>query len=275
MTSQRGFSLIELAIVLVIVTILIGGLAVPLSAQIQARRIAETNKTLEEAREAIAGYAITHTCSCVYNDVAPAGIPLPFPQTTCTACPPNNPSSSNTTLKRPYLPCPAGVDGREDRTGASCNRQDGLIPWVDLATAAQDAWGNRLRYAVDTDLANSTDFSKGIHNTSSGAWNQISSSITKCAPLDVDVAANVPIVLLSHGPNGRGARNVNIPQSSATPAPPAATSPDELQNLGSVQTGCTTKNFISSSPSEVFDDLLTWVSFPQLINRVCPAGGCP
>jgi len=53
MKPARGFTLIELAIVLVIVTILIGGLAVPLSAQIQARRIAETKKTLEEAREAI------------------------------------------------------------------------------------------------------------------------------------------------------------------------------------------------------------------------------
>ena len=42
MKRTRGFTLIELAIVMVIVTILIGGLAMPLSAQIQARRIAET-----------------------------------------------------------------------------------------------------------------------------------------------------------------------------------------------------------------------------------------
>jgi prepilin-type N-terminal cleavage/methylation domain-containing protein len=36
MKQARGFTLIELAIVLVIMTILIGGLAMPLSAQIQA-----------------------------------------------------------------------------------------------------------------------------------------------------------------------------------------------------------------------------------------------
>ena len=46
MTVQRGFTLIEMAIVLVIITILIGGLAMPLAAQIQARRIAETKKIL-------------------------------------------------------------------------------------------------------------------------------------------------------------------------------------------------------------------------------------
>ena len=50
MTNSRGFTLIEMAIVLVIITILIGGLAVPLSAQIQARRISETQKTLGEAQ---------------------------------------------------------------------------------------------------------------------------------------------------------------------------------------------------------------------------------
>ena len=44
MKRTRGFTLIELAIVLVIITILIGGLAMPLSAQIQARRIAETKQ---------------------------------------------------------------------------------------------------------------------------------------------------------------------------------------------------------------------------------------
>ena len=74
MKTQQGFTLIELAIVLVIVTILVGGLAMPLSAQIEARRISETRKTLEEAREAILGYAMSHlvasTCSCAYTSGA-------------------------------------------------------------------------------------------------------------------------------------------------------------------------------------------------------------
>ena len=272
MKLQRGFSLIELAIVLVIVTILIGGLAVPLSAQIQARRIAETRKTMEQAQEAINGYAITHSCSCAYDTVAPAGM-LDGTASTCVNCPPANPSSSQTVLKHPYLPCPdTDNDGRENRAANACISQNGLLPWVDLATAAQDAWGNRLRYAVDMDLADST---KGIHNTSSGTWNQVLTSVTKCSPLNVDVAADVPLVLVSHGPNGRGARNVNISQGAATPSSPPSTSADELQNLGSVRAGCTANMFISTSPSGTFDDLLAWISFPQLISRVCPSGGCP
>ena len=45
MKRTRGFTLIELMIVVVIMTILIGGLAMPLSAQIQARRIGEDVRT--------------------------------------------------------------------------------------------------------------------------------------------------------------------------------------------------------------------------------------
>jgi len=122
MTNQRGFSLIELAIVLVIVTLLIGGLAVPLSAQIQARRIAETNKTLEDAREAIIGF-------------------------------------SRTRGGKLYLPCPdTDGDGVENRTAGNCDAQVGALPWITLGTGEQDAWGNRLRYEVDPAFSIKTGF---------------------------------------------------------------------------------------------------------------------
>lgn len=295
MKQARGFTLIELAIVLVIVTILIGGLAMPLSAQIQARRIAETNKTLEEAREAIIGYAMSNTassssCTCTYTVMGTDPCLFELSAATPPACsslcpaaivaPPSCPATDNLTLTlpidRPYLPCPdTDNDGKEDREGSgACTAPAGLFPWVTLGTARQDAWGNRIRYAVAADFADST---QGFHrgSASGGEWNQVLSSTSKCNPLDVDIAADVPVVVLSHGPNSRGARNVNIPKDSATPTPPPETGTNELQNLGSLQDDCTARSFIGSNPSEAFDDLLTWVSFPQLISRVCPAGGCP
>lgn len=269
--TQHGFSLIELAIVLVIVTILIGGLAVPLSAQIEARRIAETRKLMEEARDALMGYAMTHSCSCAYDNVGPGGILLPGP-TTCAAtspipCPANNPSTNSTTLKRPYLPCPdTDENGTENRpAGAECLQPRGYFPWVSLGTASQDAWGNRLWYEVTDPYSDAT---KGFSNGSTGDIQICDAS--GCAR---NIASNVPVTLVSHGPNGWGALNING-NTLATP-----TSADELENNSALTNG--NKVYISRAPSKAdsalgeFDDLVTWISTPLLISRVCPSpGGC-
>lgn len=266
--TQRGFSLIELAIVLVIVTILIGGLAVPLSAQIEARRIAETRKIMEEAREALMGYAMTHNCTCMYQGTF--GTLLSTGQGTCvdTSCPATNPSLSSTTLRRPYLPCPdADGNGTENRpAGAECLQTRGYFPWVNLGTASQDAWGNRIWYEVTDPYSDAT---KGFSNGSTGDMQICDAS--GCAKT---IASTIPVTLVSHGPNGWGALNINGNQL-ATP-----TSADELEN-NSVLTN-NNKVYISREPSKPdsalgeFDDLVTWISTPLLISRVCPTpGGCP
>lgn len=58
MKKSPGFSLIEMAFVLVIITLLLGGLLVPFTTQVEQRRIAETNKAMEEIKEALVGYAL-------------------------------------------------------------------------------------------------------------------------------------------------------------------------------------------------------------------------
>jgi prepilin-type N-terminal cleavage/methylation domain-containing protein len=232
-TEQRGFSLIELAIVLVIITILIGGLAVPLSAQIQARRIAETRKTLEQAQEAIIGYAMTH---------------------------------QNT--GKPYLPCPAGADGTEktrDITSGACPTEEGYFPWVTLGTAAQDAWGNRLLYRVTAAFSNSSGFVSTDSTPSQGDIQICSAS--GCAV--VDVASNVPVVLVSFGPNGHGALSVN---NTAQTAP---TSADELENTNADKIFISRVPKLAGTPSGEFDDLVVWIDENSLRGRICPSGGCP
>ena len=289
MKLARGFTLIELAIVLVIITILIGGLAMPLSAQIQARRAAETNRTLEEAREAIIGYAMSHTitssCTCAYLadttlDVGTSSCPV-------SLCPATSTSPLTLPIARHYLPCPDLTqadpepnrdndgdgalsdlnNGREDRnvivaSVGACAALSGNLPWVTWGTGAQDAWGNRLRYAITPAFANQAT---GFSNTDEGSLQICSAS--GCAT--VNVASNVPAVLISSGPNGWGARNVN---GNTLKAP---TSADELENAnGDV-------NFVSRTPTKTghasgeFDDLLVWISEGLIRGRVCPRDGCP
>jgi prepilin-type N-terminal cleavage/methylation domain-containing protein len=270
MTAQRGFTLIEMAIVLIIVTLLIGGLTVPLAAQIQARRVVETNKTLDEAREAIMGYAMSHTntCSCEYN----ADGDGTHDWTDCPAtisCPVIDSATAprKLPLTRHWLPCPdTDNDGKENRGRPgepnACTETVGLFPWVTLSTAKQDAWGNHVGYSVSDTFA---DSSKGITYAAVGDLQVCGAS--GCAM--VDVADQVPAVIVSFGPNGWGARNVNGSQL-ADP-----TSDDEKENTNG------DSKFVSRSPSKAgdisgeFDDLVEWISADQLRGRICPAGGCP
>lgn len=115
-SSARGFTLVEMAVVLLILAILAGGLTAGLSAQVARRNEAETDAVLDEARDALLGYA----------------------------------------LRRGTLPCPAksGSDGAEDReslTTCRGNRLNGLLPWAELGISGLDAWGRRLHYAVAPD----------------------------------------------------------------------------------------------------------------------------
>ncbi len=107
---QRGFTLVEIAIVLVIVGLLIGGMITPLSSQLEQKKIRDTQQAMEQARDALFGYA----------------------------------------LRNGYLPCPAisAVNGLEDRTGSACNKRYGYLPWTTLGVARLDGWNRILGYTV-------------------------------------------------------------------------------------------------------------------------------
>ena len=128
--SQRGFSLIELAIVLVILGLLIGsGFAALTAATEQARR-SEAERQLIHVRDALYGFA----------------------------------------MSQGRIPCPddpAAPDGNEDLTGGTCDHTGGALPWVDLQLGRRDAWGSLLRYRVDPNYAD-TNTSPAFDLTDSG-----------------------------------------------------------------------------------------------------------
>ena len=117
---QHGFTLIEIAIVMFIVTLLLGGMLMPLSAQQDIRKRQETEKSLNDIRDALMGYAVVNG----------------------------------------YLPCPAPVDlstgGAEAARDANgvCPLRVGLVPWTTLGLGHLDAWGHLFRYSVSPDFSN-------------------------------------------------------------------------------------------------------------------------
>ncbi len=162
---QRGFTLVELAIVMFIVALLLGGMLLPLSAQQDIRSQGETQKQLADINEALLGFAASHTAGD----------------------------------GKPYLPCPdIDTDGRENRTGNACTNQDGTLPWADLGIGRQDAWNNAFHYRVTAAFSSNA---AGFVLTSPGDMRVCDTA----ACTGTILATAVPAVILSRGKNGAAA----------------------------------------------------------------------
>ncbi len=162
---QHGFSLVEMAVVLVIAGLMIGGLLTPLAVQLEQRKISDTQKAMDEAREALLGFA----------------------------------------LRNGYLPCPAisPFNGLEDRVGANCRdgKRQGLLPWATLGIGKLDAWGHIYHYSVAptfSDSARRFDL-QSPRDITIGTRDARGNLVTATAINDI------PAVLVSHGKNGAGA----------------------------------------------------------------------
>ena len=131
MKACRGFTLVELAMVLFIVSLLLGGLLVPLATQIEARQRSDAENQLESIREALIGFAIINgrfPCHTTTTDPASASYGEE-----------NSPCDTLTTDG--ILPWKTlGLD-------------NGLDPWGVQRTASTDAWTGYWRYRVQSSFA--------------------------------------------------------------------------------------------------------------------------
>ena len=252
-----GFSLIEMAFVLIIVTLLLGGLLVPFATQVEQKRIGETNKALEEIKEALLGYALSH----ISTGAAPNQPYLPCPDATIAA------------------PVPGGGipnDGREDRNGTGCAVAEGNLPWVDLGVSQADAWGNRFHYRVTLTFA---DSASGFGLTGPGNTGDITLCFTfmNC-PASNKLADTLPALVLSYGKNGFGAINANRVAGDVTTIPcpvGVGCSKDEQENfIGNANFVSRTMTTSTVAAGE-FDDQVTWLSSNILFNRMVAAGRLP
>ena len=60
-SKHLGFTLVELAISIFIIALLLGSILVPLATQVEQRQISETQKTIEEIKEALIGFALANS----------------------------------------------------------------------------------------------------------------------------------------------------------------------------------------------------------------------
>ena len=232
---QAGFTLVEMAVVLLIATILMAGLVPTISSQIEQRQMNDTRKQLNDIQQALIGFAIINE----------------------------------------RLPCPASPtsNGQEDPvivTGTCTLPNGGFIPAATLGIGpvnsqglVVDAWNNPIRYAVTSSYANAFTTQSGMKNIWSSAISldlqvcntSTAISQTSCAPNSTLSSNGVPMVIFSTGKDGLG----------------GVVNPDEAANLH----GLPFKTFVSHDFTPTYDDLVLWVSPNTLFNRMVAAGKLP
>lgn len=237
-TNQAGFTLVEMAIVLVIVGLLLGGLLMPLSAQVEQRRIAETQKALEEIKEALLGFAV-----------------------------------ANKRLPRPATNAMSGVENPATcPSDAACT---GFIPWATLGITKLDAWGKIIRYSVTPAFANTNITLSTVANRkvltrdpATGATNYLIGQAAACSASQ----QCAPVVVFSHGQRRLGTTDAGI----AIPDDTATNLDEDVNNIGPTNyyQRISSEGTAAATGGE-FDDLVTWLSPSILFNRMVAAGQLP
>lgn len=252
--TQRGFSLVELSIVILIMGLLLGGLMMPLSVQRENARLRDGADQLATIEAAIEGYALVNG----------------------------------------RLPCPAtpASGGVAAPAGGGCTTQHGFVPGTTLDLSGQrnadnlllDPWGSPVRYSVsrtDSNGDGTWDFvTPGemrsvtmpvlqpdlvICSTAAG------SSGTACASNNETLSSSAPAVLYSLGKDWS-----------------SFSSADQQENVGTTLGGGPSGTnypvagdvvFVSRGSSRLagseFDDLVTWLSPNSLYGRLVEAGHLP
>ena len=175
---QKGFSLLEMAIVLVVLGLILGGVLLPLSTQMEKQDRDETQRTLEEIQEALIGYTMTNG----------------------------------------RLTCPdTNGDGIMDML-TTCTNNQGTIPWIDLGTGKADAWGQLFTYRVTGNFADTTDGTGCGTPTAGVSFELCSTADINIldASAGNPVASQIPAIIISHGKNWATTTSANESENTDT-----------------------------------------------------------
>lgn len=245
-----GFTLVEIAMVLMIIGLLLGGLLPTLSSQMETRQIVETRKQMEDIREAITGFMLIN-----------GRLPCPAQATIPTG---SNNAGGEATVGT-ACSC-KGASGNDNMiawaSGVACTDTSatGVLPWITLGIGETDAWGRRFTYRVSTEFAD-------LNSAPLATFTLSSVGVQKVYQNAADAAADTnkvitPTVFLSHGKNGYGAYQQQGNQL-------AGGGTEESENSDN------DNKFISKDYSNDFDDIVLWLSPNTLINRMVTAGKLP
>ncbi len=244
--TDSGFTLAEIAVALIVVGLLLGGLLVSFSMHQEGRRAVATQRSLEEAREALLGFATLHG----------------------------------------RLPCPAGTDGGFEipEGGAACvHSYDGFLPAATLGMSPVDddgylldAWNHRVRYALAADAAN--NYLPADAERIRSQWNDGSAPefLQICSSAAGKTGAGNRAYCGSHkyiANQKNGAVAVLFSTGANGAAIPAGV--DEQANRDGDRLFVSHVPTPADAPEGEFDDIVLWISASLLYDRMLRSGRLP
>ncbi len=188
--SQRGFTLIELSVVLVIIAIVLGGGMQIFLTYLQSTAVNATVSKMDIVEKALLDYAIANNR-------------IPCPSSLTIAQGATNYGVEAATPGTCYGGTPAA------NFQAASGTVEGGIPTRTLRLTDDfmyDAWGRRLRYAVDPAYTVSNSLPASVHSLC---------SVTSASAITVNDASGNPrttagmYAIVSHGANGHGGYTSN------------------------------------------------------------------
>jgi prepilin-type N-terminal cleavage/methylation domain-containing protein len=232
---QYGFSLLEMAVVMLIISFLLGGLLMSLGSAREINNRTDAEDMLNEIKEALYGFAQANG----------------------------------------RLPCPArrNSNGREvPNGGGACNQRFGFVPSLTLGLSGDlnddnlltDEWLNPYRYYVVN--SNGSAFT-----TANGMRNQGMAGLTPNFRVCGDAACGtvlvnrIPVIIMSQGAdwNTFTAADVDETESSGE------------QTIAGYRHGNDRNFVTAPYIEDTFDDQITWLSLSILFTRMISAGQLP
>ena len=261
-TFQKAFTLVEVAIVLIIVGLAVGGILSSLSAQVEQQKLNETRNTVNNVKEALLGYAMSNGR---------------FP------CPAATPASGVTAVEK-------FASGGNATNGKCSVFYNGYVPAVTLGLSPTDTsgyvldgWNNPVRFAI-VDLSDDANATY-IFTKSSGMKN---ANATTCSP-SCGMQWITAQTLLSVCATGTGIaaglcagatdtvnnNSVIVVYSTGKNTSTGGTGTDEAANLNSDKACVSHPPYAAGAANGEFDDIVEWISPNSIFSRLVQANQLP
>ena len=257
--SGRGFTLIEMAIVVVIIGLLLSGSLLAVSPVIQGSKVSDTSARLDRLEQALTVYVIQNAC-------------LPCPADVGLA---SSNANAGWAHGSDYYGLTHTVVAQQHACSLTsvCGAVQGAVPWNTLGlseTDVTDAWGNRIEYAVTAARTGTSQMVRTPPSTYPAGTLLVDNNAST-AQQQTNAAA---YVLISHGPDQAYAYKATYGGTAISPQYDF-TGQATIKNYDSAGTRLAATHFaqgdyVAAANNTHFDDLVRWRTGPIIIQGCGP-----